>query len=617
MDTNCSAYARGALRHALLSLALLLAVAAPAVAQGWQHASAQLYTRAEGSALRAVVVIEIEPGWHLYHTELGPPDAIGMPTTASWTPAELAMGPLLLPTPERGLQAGLGADGGDTWIWQHAGTIRGYAQGSWAEGSAHGPIALELRGLTCEDSGSCVPYSETVQSSGPGEDALFADFPKEFPAPGAAGEVAARVFEPREKAPDRSLLSALLWAFLAGVILNVMPCVLPVISIKVLSFVQQAGEDRRRVFALGLAFAAGILVVFWGLAGLAIGAQLSWGEQFQSTGFLIAMIALVFAFALSLFGVYELGVPSEVGALASSRREGLGGAFFKGALATVLATPCSGPFLGSTLAWTAAQTASVTLLVFTALGLGMALPYVVLTAQPKLLRALPRPGAWMDTFKHACGFVLLATVIFLMRSLRQDHLLATVALLVFVACGCWWWGRFATFGQSTLRRLAALGIALGIVAGGARWSLVEFQEILHPPAREDGLAWRDFDQAEFDGLIASGRSVFVDWTADWCVNCKVNEAFVFESAEVRAELERKHVVAMKADITHDNERSRALEQFARNLGSHAVPFFAIFPGDDPHRPLTHHDTVTQSRMLEMLAQCPEPEGDSASARAGE
>lgn len=617
MDTNCSAYARGALRRALLSLVLLLAAAAPAAAQPWQHASAQLYTRAEGNSLRAVVVIEIEPGWHLYHTELGPPDAIGMPTTANWTPAELAMGPLRLPTPERGVQAGLGADGGDTWIWQHAGTIRGYAQGSWAEGSAHGPIALELRGLTCEDSGSCVPYSETVQSRGPGEDALFADFPKEFPAPGAAGELAARVFEPREKAPEYSVVGALLIAFACGLILNVMPCVLPVISIKVLSFVQQAGEDRRRVLALGLAFSAGILVVFWGLAALAIGAQLSWGQQFQSTGFLIAMIALVFAFALSLFGVYEVGVPSEVGALASSRREGLAGAFFKGTLATVLATPCSAPFLGPVLAWTASQTATVTLLVFNALGFGMALPYVVLTAQPRLLRVLPRPGPWMDTFKHACGFVLMATVVWLMISLRQDRLLSTVALLAFVALGCWWWGRFATFGQSTSRRLAALGIALGIVVGGARWSTVEFQNTLHPPPHADGIAWRDFDQAEFDELIASGHTVFIDWTADWCMNCKYNEARIFESDAVRAELERKQVVSMKADITHKNARTRALEEFARKLGSHAVPFFAIFPGDDPHRPLTHHDVVSQSRMLEMLAQCPEPDSDSTSARAGE
>lgn len=615
MDTNCSALARGALARALLSLAVLLASALPAAAQAFQHASAKLYTRVEGDAVRAVIVIEIEPGWHLYHTELGPPDAIGKPTVANWAPAGLSMGPLLLPEPERGVQAGLGADGGDTWIWQHGGTIRGYAQGSFAAGSERGPIELELSGLTCEDSGSCVPYSETVASRGPGEDALFADFPKEFRKPGAevAGE---RVFEPREKPPEYGLLRALLFAFVAGMILNVMPCVLPVISIKVLSFVQQAGEDRRRVFALGLAFAAGLLVVFWVLAALAIGAQLSWGQQFQSTGFLIAMIALVFAFALSLFGVYEFGVPSQVGALASNRREGLAGAFFKGMLATALATPCTGPFQGALLTWTARQTATVTLLVFTALGLGMALPYIVLTAQPRLLRALPRPGPWMDTFKHACGFVLMGTVVWLMISLRQDRLLSTVALLAFVALGCWWWGKFATFGQSTSRRLATLGIALAIVAGGARWSTVEFQNTLHPPPHADGLAWRDFDQAEFDELIASGRTVFIDWTADWCVNCRINEAFVFESDEVRAEIERKQIVSMKADITHKNERTRALEEFARKLGSQAVPFFAIFPGDDPHRPLTHHDTVTQSRMLEMLAQCPEPAQGSASARAG-
>jgi len=616
MDTNCSAPARCALKRALLSVVVLLAAAFPAAAQAFGHASAKLYTRVEGEAVRAVVVIEIEPGWHLYHTELGPPDAIGKPTTASWKPDGLSMGPLLLPEPEKGVQAGLGADGGDTWIWQHGGRIRGYAQGSFAAGAEQAPIELSLSGLTCEDSGSCVPYFETVASRGPGEDALFADFPKEFPKPGAAAG-GAREFEPREKPPEYGVLSALLIAFACGMILNVMPCVLPVISIKVLSFVQQAGEDRRRVLALGLAFSAGLIVVFWALAALAIGAQLSWGQQFQSTGFLIAMIALVFAFALSLFGVYEFGVPSQVGALASNRSEGLGGAFFKGMLATVLATPCTGPFQGALLTWTARQTATITFLVFTALGVGMALPYVVLTAQPRLLRALPRPGPWMDTFKHACGFVLMATVVWLMISLRQDRLLSTIALLAFVALGCWWWGKFATFGQSTPRRLATLGIALAIVAGGARWSTVEFQNSVHPPPNAEGLAWRDFDQAEFDQLIASGRTVFIDWTADWCMNCKTNEAFVFESDAVRAEIERKQIVSMKADITHDNDRTRALEEFARKLGSHAVPFFAIFPGDDPLRPLTHHDVVSQARMLELLAQCPEPADGSASARAGE
>jgi thiol:disulfide interchange protein DsbD len=210
--------------------------------------------------------------------------------------------------------------------------------------------------------------------------------------------------------------------------------------------------------------------------------------------------------------VYELGVPSKVGDLAAVKRSGLGDSFFKGIMATILATPCSGPFLGSTLTWALAQPALTVFAVFTTVGLGMAAPYVVLTASPRLLKYVPKPGAWMQTFKHLMGFVLLATVVFLMVSVRQDYLLFTVVLLVFVALGCWWWGKFATYEQSTPQRLRTLAASAAIVAAGAWFSFGPLRGSL---SGETTIAWRDFDPGLLAQLERDGTPFMIDFTADW------------------------------------------------------------------------------------------------------
>ena len=419
----------------LAPLALtLVTTASPAAAQGFSFgpskADATLYGRVEASEVRVAIEVEIDAGWHLYHDDLGHPEAIGKPTVVTLEPATVEWSAVRFPEPKRVDQSDL-IEG--AWINAHEGTIVLYALGRIPAGATvdAGALETEITGLTCEDGGgSCIPYSQSLASEGGGPDALFASFPDDLvPSAGGAtatppsasvgeaapppGGLASRDyasvefpdFRPQVEAPAHGLLVWLLIAFVAGMILNVMPCVLPVISIKVLSFVQQSGEDRRRVFTLGLAFAAGILVVFVGLAVLAVGLGLSWGEQFQSQTFLVVMIGVVFAFALWLFGVYELGVPAGVGMAASTQREGHGDAFFKGMLATALATPCSGPFLGSTLTWTLGQPPLVVFAVFLALGLGMALPWPLAGAG---FSALPRPGAWMVRVKQAMGVFILA-----------------------------------------------------------------------------------------------------------------------------------------------------------------------------------------------------------------
>lgn len=638
-------------RFLALCALLLGAMVAPAAAQfgsssfgGGKKASAELFTRLEGDELRAAIEVKMERSWHLYHDDLGHPDAVGKPTVVTIEAEGVEWSPVRFPEPHQYDQSDIAGEG--AFINGHEGTIVLYARGAVSPGATPGEVSVELNGLTCKDDGACIPYKQTAASAGEGADALFEGFPADLKVgaggaaevgtdggtdggaggtedgaksggaegPGASladsseAAIASAIasfptFEPQGEVSEHSLLIWLLLAFIAGMILNVMPCVLPVISIKVLSFVQQAGEDRKRIFQLGVAFAAGIVVVFLVLAALAITAGLSWGEQFQSQGFLITMIGIVFAFALSLFGVFEVGVPAQVGTMGGIGREGLGDAFFKGMLATVLATPCSGPFLGSTLTWTLAQPPHVVFLIFTSLGLGMAFPYVVLTANPALLKVLPKPGAWMETFKQAMGFVLLITVIYLMISLRQDVLLFTAAFLVFVAGGCWWWGRFAKFDQTRVVRTGHLAVALGICVLGARISFVDFRGLFAEVESDDRIAWIDYETESFLGYLEEGRSVFVDFTADWCPNCKYNEKFVFNSPEVRALIAEKNVVPIKADITHD---SPVMEALRDKLGGSSIPYLAVFPGDNPRAPFVLPDVVTVAQMVEIFEACPEP-----------
>ena len=627
---------------------LVLAAASPAAAQfpfdDPQQASAEAFTRVVSGRVQVAIDVEIDDHWHLYHFHKGNPDGIGTELTIDLEAPGVRFGEVRAPEPVRYEQPGLGPKGSDVWILGHEGTIRVWSIGELEGGVttvAPEDVEVALKGLTCEDGGSCIPYSETVTAKA-GDDAVFADFPSDLslefegPAPyvGADGEVTERSAEPEpaghaarltdeeyaawespawtvregvDGAPaggaDKSLLVYLLLAFVAGMILNVMPCVLPVISIKVLSFVQQAGEDKRRVFQLGLAFAAGILIVFLGLAVFAITASAGWGEQFQSPTFLIVMIGIVFAFSLSMFGVYEIGVPTQVGAMASGNREGMGDAFFKGMLATLLATPCSGPFLGSTLAWALAQSPLTIFLIFTSLGLGMALPYVFLTANPKLLKMLPKPGPWMETFKQAMGFVLVGTVLFLMISLDPDLLLLTLVFLLFVGLGCWWYGRMATFQKPRAVRYAHLAAAFLIAGVGARLSFVDMSGFLN---REVGEGWVHFEPDAFKQHLADGRSVFVDFTASWCLNCKTNKVVVYDSESVQEAFRRKGVVVMEADETGDTPYTAMLKRFRQSLGSNSIPFMAVFPADSPYEPIVARDIVTRGQMLEILESLPDP-----------
>jgi suppressor for copper-sensitivity B len=412
--------------------------------------------------------------------------------------------------------------------------------------------------------------------------------------------------------PDQlSLPRALLYGLLGGLILNLMPCVLPVLGLKLMSFAQQSGRARQEVFTMNLWYCAGVFAVFFALAtasvaaniGLA-GTNLGWGQQFQFVEFRIAMIGIVFAFALSFLGVWEIPIPGFIGEQAGhvQSQEGPAGSFLKGVLGTVLATPCSGPFLGPVFGFTLTQPTAVTYAVFAAIATGMALPYILVGLFPALVRFMPRPGAWMATFKELLGFVMLGTVAYLFYMLRQQPawFVPTFVMLIGIWMGCWWVGRLqerqGVVGFGRWVQAAAIGAAIG--TAGFAW--------LGPHAGGHGrlIEWQEpFSVQELATHRMGGATVLVDFTADWCPTCKTNLATAIERPRVAETIRKNRVVPILADFT---DRSREIDRFLASMGSRSIPFLVIFPGSEPGKPLRDpivlRDAITESQLLAALEQ---------------
>ncbi len=396
----------------------------------------------------------------------------------------------------------------------------------------------------------------------------------------------------------------LLLGLLGGLILNVMPCVLPVISLKLFSFVKQANEAPARVLRLGLAYAAGVFAWFLGFAALVIGLraaghQVGYAFHLQNPWFLVGLSAATFVFALNLLGVFEIILPGTVTNAASDaagRREGYAGAFVQGVLATVLGSACTAPLFGEALAFAFSQSALVIFAMFAAIATGMSAPFVLLAARPGWLRFLPKPGAWTERVKQATGFLLLATVLWLLLTLGHskgpDGIVWTGALLLTLGVACWVQGAFNTLAASDRARwMARLAIVVLLVGGG--WFCVrEVGQARLPDASGAGFA------AQLDSALKTGRTVFVDFTAEWCVSCKVNERVVLDSEPVRKAMQDGNVMLVKADYTVASEDiSRLLRQF--NAAS--VPLYVIYPAGKPEAPVVLPTILTQQTVLDALA----------------
>lgn len=449
-------------------------------------------------------------------------------------------------------------------------------------------------------------------------------------------------FKPAGVGGEQSSLAFMLGvAFLGGLILNLMPCVLPVIGLKILSFVEQSGHSRRQAFLLNLWYSLGMLAVFMALATLPVvsrlwfNQQFGWGQQFSYDAFNITLTAIVFVMALSFLGVWEIPIPGFVGGGTAGQlaaKEGFSGAFAKGAITTVLATPCSGPFLGSALGFAVVQPPLVIYLMFASIGLGMASPYLLIGAYPQLLRFLPKPGAWMDTFKQTMGFVLLATVVYLMTLIKWPLMIPTLALLVGLWAACWWIGRTPLYAELPAKA-RAWGVAI-VLAGLV--GMVSFQW-LGPVMRErfqrsveqeiatmggaarpiarvvraddaNVLPWRPFSMHELVALTNEGKTVMLDFTADWCVTCKTLEKLVLNTAETKQMIAANGIITMVADMTrYPAEESALLEKLS---GGRLVPVLAIFPAGRPNEPIVLNNAYTKGLLFEKLKEAGPSKGSS-------
>lgn len=459
-------------------------------------------------------------------------------------------------------------------------------------------ISGKLEGQAC-DPHMCIPvelaFSAEVGEGQPIPTATVAEV--QSPATTTAG--AARVGGPAVLA-GQSLLTVAISGLLGGLILNLMPCVLPVIGLKLFSFAKQGGQSRGHILALNLSYSLGLLAVFMVLATLASAVQLglrsdnlAWGQLNTLTWFKVSMTGLVFAMALSFLGFWELPIPgfaTSGKASALAAQEGMFGAFCMGIITTLLAVPCSGPFLGPVLGYTISQPPFITFVIFFFVALGMALPYLLIGAFPVLVLWLPKPGAWMETLKNILGFALLGTVVYLFSTIDEAYFIATLALLIGIWFACWCIARVPPY-ESLGKRAKAWG--LGVAAA----SLVGYSAFQFLTPGDSPLPWQTYSQEALALARAQGKTVLVEFTADWCPTCQINRRFAIERKDVRDLVERNGVVALLADWTNENKQ---IEQALAGLNSRSIPLLAIYPGDAAREVIVLPDLLSQADVMEAL-----------------
>lgn len=470
-----------------------------------------------------------------------------------------------------------------------------------------------------------------VQQSGGQRLGYEVGLPVELTRPALSRQAGSETAAPDTGGLRRPLWEMLLYAVLGGLILNVMPCVLPVISLKVLGFVGQAKDHPRRVRTMGLIYGLGIEASFLVLAGVTIGLkaaghQIGWGFQFTNPEFLVVLTVLMMLVALNLFGLFEVNLGSNAldaaGTLAS--KGGAGGAFMNGVLATALATPCTAPFLGAALGFAFAQSgplkgvaltdpafvhsAAVIILFFLTVGAGLAAPYAVLSWQPAWLKFLPRPGPWMQRFKVAMGFPMLATAVWLMSLLPLHYGKRTLwfgLFLVTVGLAAWVYGEFVQRGRA--RRGLGLAVALALAVGGyaymlegqLRWRspITENTQTAELKESPEGIDWQPWDPSAIRQAQAESRPVLVDFTADWCLTCQANKRVAIEVPSVRRKLKELNAVALLADYTRQPDAMTAeLNRFSRA----GVPLVLVYPKRQEESPIVLPEVLTPGVVLAAL-----------------
>lgn len=432
------------------------------------------------------------------------------------------------------------------------------------------------------------------------------------------------------------LLKVLLAAFFGGIILNIMPCVLPVISFKLLHFVQLQGYSRTAVTKHGVLYSFGILISFWVLGATiyvlqSFGKVIGWGFQLQEPIFVTVLIILLFILALSLFGVFEMGVSvsSTAGAWdqsfknripTSSEQPSLTSSFASGVLATLVATPCTGPLLGSAIGFAATLQPTYSFAIFSALGLGMAFPFLLISFFPGLTKLLPKPGRWMLTFKQLMGFLMLATVLWLVWVLdAQTSGLSNLKLLLslfIIAIGTWIYGNWGSLDREKRTRIIGKIAALIFVVAGS-WLFIAnvhrarataerpLVAVEKPSSQVVGKEWEVFSLPSLERYVQKGIPVFVSVGAKWCLTCQTNH-LVLETEKVKEAFVRYGVVKMEADWTTNDEN---VTRYLRSLGRNGVPVYALYSLDPHAHPVILPEIITPDTVIEALKKVRDEGGD--------
>ncbi len=560
---------------------------------------AEFAKSSDDSPAMLFVTAKVAPGYHIYAVDQGrlaDGDGPGATViTATADPAYKLLGPFqAIERPAVHL---------DTEIWkglelrEHMGKVTWYAPVEIAAGvdPANVSITGAVDAQACDEN-SCTPINLSFTAQlGNGMPIP----PQNMPSAPVASTM--------------SLWTVALYGLLGGVILNFMPCVLPVIGLKLFSFAKQGGQSRAHILSLNLAYAAGLLTVLMILATLAAGVQLGisneslgWGQIYTFTWFKVTMTALIFSMALSFLGVWEIPIPgfaTSGTATQLASQEGLFGAYCMGLITTLLAVPCSGPFLGPLFGYTISQPPVVTYIVFAAVAAGMALPYLIIGAFPSLIGRIPKPGAWMDTLKNLMGFALLATVVYLFSTIAHEYFLPTLALLFAIWFACWLVGRVPAYADSRARLGAWLGgVAFATIIGFGAFGLMA-------PSKH-ALDWQPYSPQALAVARAQGKTVMVDFTAGWCLTCKTNLLLAINRAEVKEAVDKNNVVALLADWT---DKSAVIKQALLDLNSQSIPLLAIYPADSNREVILLRDVITQGDVLEALADAG-PSLDNAAAK---
>ena len=403
--------------------------------------------------------------------------------------------------------------------------------------------------------------------------------------------------------------TAVVLALLGGIILNLMPCVFPVLSIKALSLVSHSNQSAAQIRSHGLVYTLGVLVSFAFLAVLLIllkagGAQIGWGFQFQSPLFVLAVAYLMFAVGLSLSGVFFIG--GSVAGVGSSLTEkpGYSGSFFTGVLATIVATPCTAPFMAAALGYALAQPAAKLLAIFLSLGLGLALPYLLLTCWPRLQRWLPRPGIWMERAKQVLAFPMYAAAIWLVWVLAQQAGVNSIVIalggMLLIAFAAWLYDTTLLSSTrvrraGTLSALALILFALGISYLSVNSSIArDVNSSAENAGKNAEQNWEPYSEARLNELLGEGKPVFLNFTASWCISCLVNERVALSDDKVKDTFKQEGIIYLKGDWTN---RDVAITQFLQKFNRSGVPLYVFYPAGKPDQPAELPQILTPDMVI--------------------